>query len=104
MDSALLWSLQAHNLHPTLLGTVTLGAPTATIGFQVAQNYQALQLVGLVRGTAAATSSNILIQFNGDTGNNYWYQSVLGTINADSAIRFPVASATAGAGDATTFN
>lgn len=56
------------------LSQTVLGSDTSTISFgTISGSYSALRLVLQGRGSQAATEVNFLVQFNGDTGNNYDY-------------------------------
>lgn len=61
------------------LGSVTLGVATPTIAFSgIAPTYSAIQVLGQVRGTAAATFCQMRVQLNGDTAANYNWEIVEG--------------------------
>lgn len=70
-------------------------------------NFRHLNLVVQARGDQAATATSLLLQFNGDTGNNYDYQYLAGqaaalaaaeSFAATSIFLGQVAGGTAGAG------
>jgi hypothetical protein len=69
---------------PVLLANSTLVGTTASIDLTgIAQDWAHLLVVAYLRGTTAATFTEIRARFNGDTGNNYDHQQVAG--NAASA-------------------
>jgi hypothetical protein len=73
-------SCNAGNVGQVLIEDTTLGAPAASITFSsIPSNYKGLLIVFQGRSDAAATSDVAVLQFNGDTGNNYDAQNVQGS-------------------------
>jgi hypothetical protein len=65
----------------------TLGSAAASIDITaIAQAYAHLRVVVYARGDTAATNTNILARFNGDTGANYYTQRLQGNGATASAI------------------
>jgi len=63
------------------IATTTLGSTTASITFSsIPQTYTHLQIRGISRcNRAVSFASSLQVQFNGDTGSNYWqYHYVYG--------------------------
>lgn len=59
--------------------TQVLGGTTASITFSgISSKYTNLSVIWSARDSNAALSDNLLLRFNGDTGNNYGYQNVEG--------------------------
>lgn len=59
----------------TLLASNVLAAATATVSFTgIAQTYRDLIVVGQARSTKAATTDEVLIQYNGDTAAHYDFE------------------------------
>jgi hypothetical protein len=68
------------------IATTTLSTNTATITFSsISATYQHLQIRILGRCTRGATSGNIRMQINSDTGTNYSFHELYGTGSAVSA-------------------
>ena len=70
-----------------LIARATVGSGgAATINFDgIPQNYQSLQLRGIIRSTAAAANDYMRLRFNGDTGTNYASHYLRGDGSAASA-------------------
>lgn len=92
-----------------LIERQVLTAATASVSFTVPAAFNDLRLIAHARGDTAAASTNGLLRFNGDSGNNYAYQRHQAIAAADSAagsvtqshIRLPIiAAASAAAGRA----
>jgi hypothetical protein len=72
---------------PVLLANSTLSGSSATISFSgISQNWAHLRMVMYLRGDTAAASTNVNLQFNGDTGSNYDNQYIRGSAAATSAV------------------
>ena len=73
------------------IAAVDLGADTATIDFtSIPGTYRDLHIVFQGRTTESAVDAFFYVQFNGDTGSNYWdqyvyYVNTAITINEDEA-------------------
>ena len=66
-----------------LIGTQTLAAATASIDFSgIPQTYTDLLLKVLAKSDAATNLSNLDLQFNGDSGNNYDWTLLSATTSA----------------------
>lgn len=70
-----------------LIASTTLGAPGTFDVSGIAQTYNDLLLVGIVRGTAAVVNDALLLRFNADAGANYHSQVVVGNNLAGSGGR-----------------
>jgi hypothetical protein len=61
---------------PVLLASTTLGTATVSYTFSsLPTSYTHLRLVGQARCTYAGVQVNFGLQFNGDTGSNYWHNN-----------------------------
>jgi hypothetical protein len=75
------WAKVGGSSGVTLIGAVTLGSATATLDTSSAGwlngnipgTYTHLRMVLSARGDASAANVGINMQFNGDTGANYWF-------------------------------
>jgi hypothetical protein len=83
----------------TLITTTTLGVAASSVTFSaIPGTYTNLQLVITARGDTGASQISPTIQFNGDTGNNYYFSYILG--NGGTAVAGnggPVSGAAIGA-------
>jgi hypothetical protein len=61
---------------PSLQGTVTLGATTASVTFNVQSQYQRLMVLWGGRGTTSATGIQLMMQFNGNTSSTYLWSHI----------------------------
>jgi hypothetical protein len=79
-DGTIAWGTPSGASGAEVLITETvLGASAATFSFSgIAATYRDLRIVLRGRGTTAATFCRPRLQMNGDTGNNYDWQRVLG--------------------------
>jgi len=58
---------------PTLLASTTLASDTVSYTFSsIPSTYTHLRLIGQARSTYSGVQVNFGLQFNGDTGSNYW--------------------------------
>lgn len=79
---------------PGLVDSRTLGGTTASVTFStIPAAARSLRLEIQARGDTAATTTNLLIQFNGDTTNNYDAQSAYGQTTTAGAAESVAASA-----------
>lgn len=62
----------------TLIGSSTPNGGTFDFT-SIPASYKVLKVVYLARGDTAATSTNLWVRFNGDSGNNYDYERSLAT-------------------------
>ena len=70
----------------TPIATSTMGSNTSSVTFSsISGTYTDLVLV--VAGTLTTGTDNIVMQFNGDTGNNYSVTSLLGDGSSASSFR-----------------
>lgn len=58
---------------------------TGVVTFSSLGSYRSLRITGMGRGTQAATSVELRITFNGDTGSNYKFQRVYGNAGTATA-------------------
>jgi hypothetical protein len=79
---------------------VTQSAPASSITFEVPQTGRHLRIVYQVRGTDAAVQE-VIMRFNGDTGNNYDVAILSGTGSAVSSTATNRSSIRIGAAPAT---
>jgi hypothetical protein len=72
------------------ISTTILSSDTTSVTFSsLPSTYKHLQIRYAVRGSRAANDDFIALQFNGDTGSNYWYHYLEGTgssVNASSIV------------------
>ena len=68
--------------------TVTSGGTTSVTFSSIPSTYTHLQIRAIANDTytvSAPSSGQIYVNFNGDTGTNYWYHSIYGTGTAASS-------------------
>ena len=105
-----MWDLLKDNINgaiPVVLADSTLSVAAASIDFTgIAQDWAHLHLIGYLRGSTAATATQVYMRINGDAGSNYDFQQLYGqastaaageTFAADKAQVGACAAASAGA-------
>jgi hypothetical protein len=71
---------------PVMIANSTLSGDAANIDFtSIPSHYAHLMVVCYARGDTAATTTNLLVRFNNDSGGNYDYQRVSGVAAAATA-------------------
>ena len=81
-----------------LISTQLISSTTATVTFSgISQSYRHLQVRVAVRSDAAAEADAVIFNFNGDTGTNYSFHSLMGT--GSSVVSNATVSGTYGLGN-----